>query len=165
MLFLGHPTYAITVVLTGLLAFAGLGALLSGRVGGGGAVTRRHLVRVMVAVVALVVLETVIVTWWIPSLLGLPVAVRIAIVLAMMAPLGIALGMPFPLGVRVVDAWQPELIPWGWAINGFVSVFSSIFCIVLAMMSGFATVLGIGAVIYALGHWALLPLAGREEPP
>jgi hypothetical protein len=70
--------------------------------------------------------------------------------------------MPFPLGIRVVSARAPELVPWAWAVNGFLSVFSSIFCIVLAMSIGFTRVLLVAALVYACGFLALTGLATRD---
>ena len=64
--------------------------------------------------------------------------------------------MPFPLGVRLLERRAPQLIPWAWAINAFLSVFSSIFCIVLAMAVGFAMVLLLAALVYAAGFAALV---------
>jgi hypothetical protein len=159
VLFLGHPTYAVTIVLSALLAFAGLGSLLSGRLG---TPSRRALRGVMAAVVAIVLLQAWAGDALLERLLELGFAARASVAVALLAPLGLVLGMPFPLGVRVLEAWRPQFIPWAWAINGFVSVFASIFCIVLAMAIGFQNVLLIAAAIYAAGFAALagVPVEG-----
>jgi len=145
VLFLGHPVYAVTVVLTSLLAFAGVGSLLAGRLE---AITPARIRLLAMFVVGLVLF-----------------AARVAAAVVMLAPLGVALGMPFPLGIRVVSARAPELVPWAWAINGFLSVFSSIFCIVLAMSIGFTRVLLVAALVYACGFLALTGLATRDTRP
>ena len=80
---------------------------------------------------------------------------RVATVVALILPLGLALGVPFPTGMRIVDRNSPELLPWCWAINGFLSVFSSLFCIVLSMSIGFTPVLPLAAGVYALGFSAM----------
>ena len=67
----------------------------------------------------------------------------------------IMLGMPFPTGIRLLEQRCPELMPWGWAINGFLSVFASVFCIVLSMIVGFTWVFVLSAFIYLLGFLAV----------
>jgi hypothetical protein len=56
------------------------------------------------------------------------------------------------------------LLPWAWAVNGFLSVFSSIFCIVLAMAIGFTNVLLIAAGVYAVGLLAVAPILEEDTP-
>ena len=102
-----------------------------------------------------------------PLRLAWPFPGRVAITIALLAPLAFALGMPFPSGVSVVSVRTPELVPWGWAVNAFLSVFSSIFCILLAMEIGFSEVLIGAALVYAAGFVALASLAGTpvDETP
>jgi hypothetical protein len=159
VLFLGHPVYAVTVVLTSLLGFAGVGSLLAGRLE---AVTPARIRLLAMFVVGLVLLEALASSQLLQPLLAWPFAARVAAAVVMLAPLAVALGMPFPLGIRVVSARAPELVPWAWAVNGFLSVFSSIFCIVLAMSIGFTRVLLVAALVYACGFLALTGLATRD---
>ncbi|MGC6488088.1 MAG: hypothetical protein ACON4Z_10610 [Planctomycetota bacterium] len=148
VIFLGHPTYALSVVLTSLLASAGLGSLWSGRIR---QVRRGHLVLILLGVLAVVAGNVYFVNELLPQLLGLDLWLRVAVVIAVLVPTGLVLGMPFPSGVRVVEQTCPHLIPWGWAINAFFSVFGSIFCIVLSMAIGFSNVFYVAAGVYAVG--------------
>jgi len=159
VLFLGHPTYAISVVLTSLLGFAGLGSLLAGRIR---VVSRGVLVRLLAAVLVGIALNVVGTQVVFPATLGWSFGGRVMLVILLLAPMSLALGMPFPLGIRLVEARWPGLLPWAWAINGFLSVFSSIFCIVLAMAIWFSKVLAVAAVIYGVGMLALA--SARPEP-
>ena len=84
-------------------------------------------------------------------LLGLPLEARMAVVVALLIPTGLLLGVPFPTGMRVLEEQAPHLLPWGWAVNAFCSVFASIFCIVLSMGIGFTNVLLLSAVVYGVG--------------
>ena len=148
VIFLGHPTYALSVVLTSLLASAGLGSLWSGRIK---QIRREHLVLIMLGVLAVVAANVLFVNFLLPELLGLDLWLRVLIVVAMLVPTGLVLGMPFPSGIRVVEQMCPHLIPWGWAINAFFSVFGSIFCIVLSMAIGFSNVFYVAAGVYVVG--------------
>jgi len=149
-LFLSHPLYAVAVVLAGFLVFAGLGSLCSTRIdrrlGGGG----RRAVTAAVLVLALIVLAYL---WLLPPLfarfLGQPDAVRVAISLGLIAPLAFCMGMPFPLGLRRLDAEAPGFVPWAWGLNGFASVVSAALATLLAIEFGFDMVLLTALAFYS----------------
>jgi len=155
VIFLGHPTYALSVVLTSLLASAGVGSLLAGRIQ---QIAKRHLLLILLAIIAVVALDVFAVNNLLPMMLGMPLLVRVLIVVALLVPTGVVLGMPFPSGVRLVEEMSPHLIPWGWAINAFFSVFGSIFCIVLSMAIGFSNVFYVAVGVYVVG------LVGMKTP-
>ncbi len=155
VIFLGHPTYALSVVLAALLVAAGTGSLVAGRIH---VLSRRNLIRLGAAIVAAIAATCAFQTWGLDPLLGLPLPVRIGIAVAAQLPVGIALGMAFPTGMRVVEQNCPQLLPWCWAINGFLSVFSAVFVIVLSMIVGFTVALLSAALIYAAG-FAVMPAA------
>jgi hypothetical protein len=98
---------------------------------------------------------SVYVTQW-PSLFELlaplSFAVRILACLLLIAPLGIALGMPFPLGLQRLSQQTPELIPWAWGINGCASVVSAILAPLLAMEIGYRGLLILAAGLYLLAY-------------
>ena len=155
VIFLGHPTYALSVVLVSLLASAGTGSLLAGRIE---FVERRHLRWILLAIAVVVVFDLVAIDVLLPLLLGEPLGLRVLVVVLLLVPTGLVLGMPFPSGMRIVEAQCPHLLPWGWAVNAFFSVFGSIFCIVLSMSIGFTNVLLVAIVVYGIG------LLGMKTP-
>jgi len=126
--------------LTSEMGFAGVGSLLAGRIH---AVSRGVLVRLLAAVLVGIALNVVGTQVLFPAAMGWSFGARVALVILLLA------------------RW-PALLPWAWAINGFLSVFSSIFCIVLAMAVGFSKVLAIAAVTYGVG---MLALAGARPEP
>jgi hypothetical protein len=148
VLFLGHPTHSLAVVLSGMLAFSGLGALWSSRLG---VPTRRIMNHVLLRVVILLALVSLAANLLLPALLGLKMGLRIVVSLGLLAPLGFVLGLPFPLGIRLVQSRVPALVPWSWAVNGFLSVAGSLLTTLIAMQSGFTAVLVLAAVVYAAG--------------
>ena len=100
-----------------------------------------------------------------PQWLGLDLWLRMLVVICMLVPTGLVLGMPFPSGVRLVEEQCPHLVPWGWAINAFFSVFGSIFCIVLSMAIGFSNVFYVAGGVYALGIMFMkTPEDGQASP-
>jgi len=68
------------------------------------------------------------------------------------------MGMPFPLGFRLVARVNQPLTPWAWGVNGFASVVGSILSVMLAQTIGFSPVMALAIIIYLLGLTALLSL-------
>ena len=65
-----------------------------------------------------------------------------------MAPLAMTMGMPMPIGIRLLERNSPELIPWAWGVNGATSVMGSVAALVIAILSGFNQALLVGAGLY-----------------
>ena len=89
---------------------------------------------------------------------------RIAIAFLLMAPLGLALGVFMPLGVRTIatlSEHQREYVAWSWALNGFASVVGSVLATILAMTYGFHVVLLVALGAYIVAFLALHGLSRR----
>ena len=162
VIFLGHPTFALSIVLTSLLAAAGLGSLLAGRIE---LVRKKHLLLILLGILAVIAGDVAAVNYLLPAMLGMDIWVRAGIVIVLLVPTGLVLGMPFPSGVRLVEEQCPHLIPWGWAINAFFSVFGSIFCIVLSMAIGFSNVFYVAGGVYFLGMVFMKTPRGARQLP
>jgi len=160
VLFLGFPTYSLTVTLASILIFTGVGALLSGRVAHLG---RRLLPALAAAVTALTAFYLFALPPLTNALLGWPLAGRVLVTFLVLAPLGVTLGMFMPLGLGAVAELSPfhrEYVAWGWAVNGFASVTGAVLTTVLAMMFGFTVVMVIALVLYLLAITTLRLLLG-----
>ena len=144
LLFLGEPMYTFAVVLPALLIFSGLGSYAIGRCGEPGWALRRVLpVLVIVAVVTAVIIPTVF-----HLFLGSGLPVRMAIAVLLIAPLGFVLGMPFPLGLRLVMQQSSALGSWAWGVNGFFTVIGTVLAQMFGMMVGFRMVLLLACACY-----------------
>ena len=156
MLFLGHPLYAVAVVLAGFLVFAGLGSRLAGRL----PLSENRIVglaALAIAGVALVYLAGL--PGLFHALAGLPDAGRIVVSLLLIAPLALPMGMPFPLGLKRLAARAPAFIPWAWGINACVSVTAAVLATLLAMHLGFASVVALAILAYLAAAWAFGSMA------
>jgi SAM-dependent methyltransferase len=166
-LLLGHPTTSLVVSLSGMLAGSGLGAGFISRRSAGLAVKDA---RVALAVVTgAVLLLTFILQPIASSVISATIAPRILVALAFVVSVGFVMGMPLPLGMRVLDRHPDDrtLIPWAWGLNGALSVFGSCAAIFFAMFFGFNNAMRIGAVAYVLALAVMLTLedaksVGRE---
>jgi hypothetical protein len=160
-LFLGYPTYSLTVTLMAVLVSTGLGSLLIGpRAARSDAVLRG----VGVLLAALTVFYVLGLGPLVDAAVGLPLAVRIAITIAIIVPLGLALGAFMPAGlarVAAVTGHGAEYVAWSWAVNGFFSVIGSVLTTILSMSYGFQAVLVMGFGTYVV---AILVLRGLPTP-
>jgi hypothetical protein len=152
-LFLGRPTYALAVVLFSLLLFSGLGSLLTSRVPL--SKIERALRWVLPLLIILLLAQALVIPWLLESLLRLRLALRLMVSVALIAPLGFLMGMPFPLGLRSLSAAEPEIVPWVWGVNGALSVLGSVLAIFVAIHLGFGPTLTLGATLYLLA-WVLV---------
>jgi hypothetical protein len=156
--YLGYPSYSLTVTLASILVFTGLGALWSNRFA---AAPRRALPALLFALVALTALYRFGLGPLTEATLEAPFTVRVLIAFAVLAPLGLCLGMFMPFGLRTVGALSAhpdEYVAWGWAINGVFSVIGSVLTTILSMSWGFRTVqvIALGAYVVAVAAlWRL----------
>ena len=150
---LGHPTYALAVVLFAMILFTGLGSYASDRVLGHHAQRfgwymaglAAGLVGIGLTVAALCATA---VAWSLPW--------RIGTVLAVVAPISALLGLCFPHGARLVQQRDPAALAWMWGANGGASVLASIGAVIVSMTFGIeANLLAAGAA------YATLPLVAR----
>ncbi len=158
ILYLGYPALTLSVILFSLLVGSGAGSLYSQ------AWPERRMLR-SAAISALVVCVAVVVLLWaLPAILSATLAwnvgLRSLVTMAVLLPLGFAMGMPFPTGLREVGEWAGNVVPWAWGINGVASVLGSVSAMLAAKLWGFQTVLLGGAAVYAMA-FALAAIAHR----
>jgi hypothetical protein len=159
ILLLGHPAYALVVVLFALLMFSGLGSLLSGRFA---ARPRYALGIVLGGIMALGLSYAIVLPHLTSALLPSPLGIRIAATIALLAPVGMLLGMPYPLGIIILREFGGGLVPWAWALNGALGVVASVLAIFLGSRFGFTAALLTGIGGYALALVAMLGSVGLQ---
>jgi hypothetical protein len=154
-LFLGHPLYAIALVLAVLLCSAGAGSLAARRLlpSGGRAWP------IFAALIVLILVEDVLCRAVFGRALGLALGGRVVLSVLLIAPLGFLLGMPFPAALLRLGHKSP-LVGWAWAANGCASVVGPILASLLAIDVGFSAVMTAAAVGYAAAY-AVFPKWGN----
>jgi spermidine synthase len=147
MIVVGGPARAMSVTLFTILSFGGLGAFFSRRIATS---SRMALVGSIVAVVVLLVGALAFLRFGLPTVIGLGFAARVAIGIAVLAPVSFALGVPFPLGIRMLERPAPDLVPWAWACNACLTVVGSVLCLIISMAVGFTAAMLLAAGCYGL---------------
>jgi len=162
ILFLGHPVFALSVVLFALLTFSGIGSFLSNRLVAAEADPRRGQRIVIPLLAGVVVLYSFLLPPLFRAGLGWSLEARILLSVLLLAPLGLLMGMPFPLGIRLVNRTNDALVPWAWGVNGCASVLGSILSVMLAQSIGFSAVMLLAVAIYLAGLLAAITLPSNE---
>ncbi|MBV9073118.1 MAG: hypothetical protein JOZ10_05745 [Acidobacteria bacterium] len=157
VLFLGHPTYALTVVIFLMLLASGAGSLAARKWLAESARLRALLAIIVIAVIAYVALLPIVLR----SLIGLPFPAKLLVSGIFLVPLGFIMGMPFPTGLRLLDqnAGSESLTEWAWAMNASASVLGSVLAMVVALHFGLNATLLSAAVSYACAAFLSLRLA------
>jgi hypothetical protein len=160
-MFLGHPTYGLTVVLFSVLVFSGIGSMLTERIVRDE--RRRSLLRPLVALVLAVIASGLATPAVIRAMDGATTPVRIATAVALLAPLALAMGMPFSVGMRAAATVDAAPTAFLWGINGASSVCASVLGVVIALFFGISAAFWCGALMYGIALGSLTVLAAR--PP
>jgi predicted membrane-bound spermidine synthase len=150
VLFLGHPTYALTVIIFSMLLASGFGSYWSRRLVRDAHTRLRMalgLIAVMVATLAAgaAPLATAGVGW--------PLWLKVAMTACLIAPAGFVMGIPFPTGLRFLESWHKPAVRWAWSLNAASSVLGSAAAVFLAIYIGLRETLLAGGLLYLGALW------------
>jgi hypothetical protein len=143
VLYLGHLSYATTVVLAALLLGAGIGSLTGARVGH----TRVVALGLVLPLLLLVVNQALGPLF--QATLGWPFGFRVLPSAGILVPAGFVMGFPFAVGM---SSFGDEHKAWFWAMNGSASVLASVFSLALSMVVGLSSAAICGVGFYALAY-------------
>lgn len=146
ILFFGNPVYAAAFVICAMLLSSGGGSYYSPSLLPAPAVMRR----ILFLIFLILLLYTFFLSPLLNMVAGYPDFLKILISLPIVAFPAILMGMPFPLGLRALAGSGEKNIPWAWGINSGVSVISAALAALLAVETGFSTVIFFAAVFYAI---------------
>jgi spermidine synthase len=153
--YLGHPTYAFSIVLFFMILSAGVGSLWSDRLELGRRLTRR----IPLVIGALALVEAALLQPAIAGTVGWPMAGRTAIVAAFIAPLAFMMGMCFPIGMRLTGRHSDRVTAWMWGVNGAFGVIGSILAVMTSMWISIDAGIVIAAGMYLLLGWPMRRLS------
>jgi hypothetical protein len=149
ILYLENPTHAAAVVIFSILLGSGTGSI-----------SFQHFNRLkqpgtVIAVSVLILLYSFLLPVTLSKIVYLSLNMRFFLVFVILIPAGFLMGIPFPLGLSILEREKPEFIPWAWAVNGSVSVLASILAIMMALSAGFRAVMITGGFVYLSAFFLL----------
>ena len=142
ILSLENPSSAASTVIASILVSSGIGSLLSRRV------RALRNPRVLLVLAGFVVVYSLLLPGTISAMSHQSIVSRIIFSGVLVMPVGVLMGVPFPLGISIIGPAAPRLVPWAWAVNGCFSVVAPILAIMLALSAGYQFVLLCGATAY-----------------
>jgi len=158
VLLLGHPTYALTVIVFSMLVASGVGSYFSGTLIAG---DDRRLVRVLAGVAVLVAILAFAAAPLVTAAAGWSLQAKIILITLAVAPAAFLMGMPFPSGLRRLEQRHPPSVRWAWSLNAAASVLGSASAIFLAIYMGLRSTLLVGSGLYLCA--LVLILATRQR--
>ena len=145
-LYFGNVIYSAAAVVSLMLISSGFGSLVSQKL----QAKPNRIIRI----ISFIVIALIIYTVFLPSLLKTTIVftlpVKIIITALLIAPSAFFMGMPFPLGLRMLSLKNEIQVPWAWGINGVFSVISTVLATIIAIELGFVWVMIFAAMAYGL---------------
>jgi hypothetical protein len=168
VLLLGHPTYALTVIVFSMLVSSGAGSFYSRRLvsGDGTPADDMRLARLLIVIAVLVAalafgagpLVSAAATW--------PLPLKVLVTALAIAPPAFLMGMPFPTGLDRLERRHAPSVRWAWSLNAASSVLGSAGAIFLAIYLGLRLTLLFGGALYLCAMLViLLTRTGATRPP
>lgn len=173
-IFLGHPSYSLTVVLFTMLLASGLGSMAAPWVSGlrdtndirQWRLGSRRLARTNFILFLILLVTLVAADWVSEAFISAATPSRIILAGLTIAPAAFFMGMPFPLAIRVAANWNDAPLAWFWGINGAFSVCASVVTVALAHTIGLTGTFLAGATCYLVASIAALafsPIQAEDQ--
>jgi len=162
ILYLTNPSYSTSIVIFSFLFCSGLGSFYSKK-------TEKNYLKslkfIIISICVILFLYQFILPHIFNHTLKYSLIAKILITVGIIFPLGFLMGMPFPLGIKLVYSMFREknegFIPWLWATNSFSSIIASVSAIIIAIYFGFKVVVLLSAFIYLFGLFNLIKIGHR----
>lgn len=161
VILLGHPTYALTVVIFAMLLFSGLGSFASRRLVCG---DESRLAKALAAAAALIAAAALLAGPFIDAGARWTLPVKMLAAALFIALPAFVMGMAFPSGLQRLSRWQPAAVKWAWSVNAAASVLGSCAAVFLSISAGLRNTLLAGALMYAAALTVILAMRGRLRP-
>lgn len=153
-IFLGHPTYSLAAALFTMLLSSGIGSYFSGA---SNIKSSKPIARFIALLIILVLFGTVT-PYIIIAFREYSTAIRIVVSVLTLFPIGLLLGMAFPIGMKLASEKSEGITPWLWGINGVMSVLATVISIIIAMNYGISASYWTGVVCYLAAFAAFVKL-------
>lgn len=151
VLLLGHPVYAMAVIISALLFFSGLGSLATARL------SFNKQTIILIALLIFASISVFILSWSaiLPKFIHAGLPSKIAFSTAFVAVPAFFMGMLFPLGIKLTEKISSGMIPWMWGINGAASTLGGVASMIISLLFGFNAALFVGVIVYVIGAIAI----------
>lgn len=150
---LGVPLYSFSVIIFTLLLSAGLGSLFSKRIS---IESKKQLMFPFFCIILFGFLSYGFYDSFFWFMLDKDYYLRVLATIIALFPVGFFLGIPLPLGIKLISQKSSEKVPWAWALNGFFTVFGGFLAIIFSVLWGFKVIFLISLVCYFIAFLSFI---------
>ena len=145
-LYFGNVIYAAAAVVSLMLISSGFGSLVSQKL----QAKSNRLIGIIFLIIISLIIHTIFLSSLLKTTIVFTLPIKIIFTTLLIAPPAFIMGMPFPLGLRLLSERNESQVPWAWGINGLFSVISVVLATIIAIELGFVWVM-----IFAVGAYGL----------
>jgi len=150
--YIGQPVYSASLIVAVMLIGSAIGSMLTERF------SKQKPQALTMLVFSVLVVYVLALGPILQATIHLSLWSRIALAISALLPAALVMGMPFPLGIRLLGRTGQNQIPWAWGINGCLSVVGAAFATLLAVEIGYSLLL-----LLAAGAYLLASLFGLKD--
>ncbi len=155
--FIGIPTYSVIITLGALLFFSGVGSLVSG------GWRKKWVHAVVFAIPAVILMYNLCLDYYFQYFAASSFNVRLAAGIAVMVPLSVMMGIPFPKAMeKIKKDITKEYATLMYAISGAAGTIATTLALFLNVSYGFSFTFIIGMCAYITGALLLLVILKEE---
>ena len=143
---LGHPTLSISVGLSAIFLFSGLGSIFSRNFD---IKEFRKIIRNIIILLCIyIALFMALYGWIFKALISSNPFSRIAFIVFLLILPSFFMGMFFPVGLKLTALSSESLLPWMWGINGITTIIGGVLSLITSILFGYNIVLLSGILAY-----------------
>ena len=146
-LYFGNVIYAAALVLCLMMVSSGFGSLVSQKI----TPKPYRIILILFFIIVSLLIYTLFLSGWLKTTIGFSLTVKIILSILFIAPPAFFMGMPFPMGLKLLSTADSTQVPWAWGINGVFSVISAVLATIIAVEFGF-----IWVMVFAIGAYSLV---------
>jgi spermidine synthase len=145
-LYFGNVIYAAALVVCLMLVSSGFGSLVSQKI-----TPKPYRIFLIISFIIIsFIIYALFLSGWLRTTIGFSLTAKIILSFIWIAPPAFFMGMPFPLGLKMLSFSNESQIPWAWGINGVFSVVSAVLATIIAVELGFVWVMVFAIIAYLM---------------
>jgi hypothetical protein len=109
-----------------------------------------RIILIIFIIIFSLLIYTLFLSGWLKTTIGFSLTAKIILSFLFITPPAFFMGMPFPLGLKMISTTNDSLIPWAWGINGVFSVVSVVLAAITAVELGFVWVMVFAIAAYLI---------------
>jgi len=153
-LYFGNVIYAAALVVCLMLVSSGFGSLVSQKI-----TPKPYRIFLIVSFIIIsFIIYALFLSGWLRTTIGFSLTAKIILSFIWIAPPAFFMGMPFPLGLKLLSFSNDSQIPWAWGINGVFSVVSAVLATIIAVELGFVWVM-----VFAIGAYLIVLISNLKR--